>query len=276
MDGTPWTAHEVDLILADYFDMLRAELAGQAYVKSQHNAGLRQRVDRSRGSVERKHQNISAVLERLGLPWIRGYKPLANFQKSLVDAVDRFLIAHPDLDTTLPPARSAVFAESGSLFIEPPPVLAADHRNSAEAVLEPLIRKFDPAERDRRNRELGWAGEELVFEHERALLFNSGRADLSQQVRWVSKELGDGAGYDIESFDLAGRPRLIEVKTTRGGKRTPFYLSENERRVSESRLDEFRLVRLFEFGQATKGFELRPPLINSVLLQPTGYKASFL
>jgi hypothetical protein len=37
-------------------------------------------VRRSEGSIERKLQNISAVLDVLGAPWINGYKPLAHDQ----------------------------------------------------------------------------------------------------------------------------------------------------------------------------------------------------
>ncbi len=47
-------------------------------------------------------------------------------------------------------------------------------------------------------------------------------------MRWVSDEDGDGAGYDIASFERDGRARLIEVKTTRGWERTPFHITCNE------------------------------------------------
>ena len=36
--GMPWTDDELDAIIADYFTMLDAELAGRAYVKAHHNA----------------------------------------------------------------------------------------------------------------------------------------------------------------------------------------------------------------------------------------------
>ena len=48
-----WTDAENDLIVADYLDMLRLELSGQSYVKSQRNAALREIVKRSRSSVLR-------------------------------------------------------------------------------------------------------------------------------------------------------------------------------------------------------------------------------
>ena len=59
--GTDWQDDELDEIVADYFDMRAADLSGQPYVKSEHNKALRTRIGRTRGSVEFKHQNISAV-----------------------------------------------------------------------------------------------------------------------------------------------------------------------------------------------------------------------
>ena len=78
--GTPWRDDELDSIIADYFAMLLADLAGQPYVKSKHSAALMTEIGRTHRSVEFKHQNISAVLDELGLPWIPGYMPKRNYQ----------------------------------------------------------------------------------------------------------------------------------------------------------------------------------------------------
>lgn len=94
-------------------------------------------------------------------------------------------------------------------------------------------------------------------------------------MRWVSAEDGDGAGYDIRSFDPAGAERLIEVKTTTGHKQTPFFISENERAFSEERPDAFRLVRLFDFARQPRAFELTPPLDEAVLLKAATWRAQF-
>src|SRR5262249_28582502 len=68
--------------------MLRAELAGDTYSKADHNRELRTWLDgRSKSSVEFKHQNISAVLVTMGLPYIDGYKPARNYQKTLLPQV---------------------------------------------------------------------------------------------------------------------------------------------------------------------------------------------
>ena len=42
--------------------MLEAELRREAYSKAKHNRRLQLVIGRSRGSIEFKHQNISAVL----------------------------------------------------------------------------------------------------------------------------------------------------------------------------------------------------------------------
>lgn len=91
----------------------------------------------------------------------------------------------------------------------------------------------------------------------------------------MSKEEGDGAGYDIKSFTPEGRERLIEVKTTNGWERTPFHISRNELEVAEARRDDWVLFRLYEFARTPKAFELRPPLEAHVALTATSFQASF-
>ena len=91
-----WSEEENDLIVADYFAMLGSDLSGQSYNKAAHNRNLVERTGRSRASIEWKHQNISAVLKAIGEPWITGYKPAFNFQTTLIDAVLKWLAAHPD------------------------------------------------------------------------------------------------------------------------------------------------------------------------------------
>lgn len=91
MNGGDWSDLENDACVADYFAMLSYELAGKKYNKAAHNRALQELIGRTKGSIEFKHQNISAVLKGLGETWIVGYKPAFNFQMSLVDAVARHL-----------------------------------------------------------------------------------------------------------------------------------------------------------------------------------------
>lgn len=271
--GTDWTDSEIDLIVADYFEMLQYERLSEPYVKAERNRALQQLTHRSKGSIEFKHQNISAVLHKLGMDWIPGYKPMANYQKSLLAGIERYLDARSEI--LVPPLLDMIsgLAERGILYLEPAPPLSLPYTENA--AVNRLVRKFDAASRDERNRALGKRGEELVFHSERSRLSAEGRADLARKVRWISQEDGDGAGYDIQSFDSEGAERLLEVKTTIGGQLTPFFLSENERLLSAERAKEFRLIRLYEFNRDPKAFQLTPPLEHAVILRPAVYRADF-
>jgi len=274
--GTIWSDDELDLIVADYFAMLEAERTGQPYVKSHYAAALMERIGRTHRSVEFKHMNISAVLRELGLPTIRGYTPKANYQQAIFGAIDRYLSARPKLLTLEPPPVLQGFAEQALILDEEPPVPDPAPPLPRPEGLERLVRKFDPVERDFRNRALGEAGEALVLDNERRHLRYADRTDLANKVRWVSKEDGDGAGYDIRSFDPgSGAERLLEVKTTYGGQRTPFLLTRNEKSLSDERPDAFRILRLYEFGQIPRLFSLRPPLEAVVRLETQIWRAGF-
>jgi hypothetical protein len=275
-----WTDEQNDVVVADYFTMLASDIAGHIYSKAEHNRLLQDVIGRPRGSIEYKHQNISAALKGLGEAWIPGYKPAFNFQASLVDAVIRWLDRHPDWLTQaaqagiVSPASS--LREEPTLWIGPPPTHSNSPPPEELGQMMAIARKYDVAKRDDRNRTLGRAGEQHVFAHERASLLAAGRTDLAERVRWVSQVDGDGAGYDIQSFDADGSDRLIEVKTTNGWERTPFYITRNEMEVAEAYRDNWRLVRLWNFAREMRAFELRPPLEAHVSLMATSYQASFL
>src|SRR4051812_21819278 len=114
-----WTVEELDLIVADYFSMLRDEAAATLFNKAEHNRILRNKIDRSKASIEFKHRNISAVLDKLGVKPITGYFPAQNFQAAITDAVERYVSRNP---AVLHPERGASgFAERPSLFVEAPP-----------------------------------------------------------------------------------------------------------------------------------------------------------
>jgi hypothetical protein len=114
-----------------------------------------------------------------------------------------------------------------------------------------------------------------VLAHERTTLAQAGRPDLAREVRWISDEDGDGAGFDIASFKPDGSPRLLEVKTTNGWDRTPFYLSRNELAVADERRADWLIFRLWNFSREPKAFELYPPLDAHISLTPTTFQASF-
>jgi hypothetical protein len=275
MSGEDWSDHENDAVVAAWFSMLTDELAGQTYNKAARNRVLQEQLGRSRGSIEFKLCNVSAVARGFGLPIVEGYKPRFNFQTALAEAVSRWLVRHPDWQAFGSKLTAMAWAERPALFVGVAPTLRNSPPPTEAEQLEAIARRFDTAGRDERNRALGRAGEELVLRHEREKLDRRGRHDLARSVRWVSEEDGDGAGYDISSFTPEGRPRLVEVKTTTGWERTPFYISRNELEVSDRHTRDWRLLRVFDFAREPRAFELVPPLAAHVSLIATSYEARF-
>ncbi len=272
-----WSDNEIDLIVADYFLMLECELSGRPLSKAEHNRALQNLLrspQRSRGSIEFKHQNISAVLLGLGQPWIDGYKPAANFQNALVDGVLRWLNASPDWLAPQAERLPSLVSDASSLWIGPPPTQRNEPPPVDPEFMAAIGRKYDVAGRDARNRRLGKAGEELILHRERQLLSQAGRNDLANKVRWTAEQDGDGAGYDIASFEPDGRQRMIEVKTTNGWERTPFHISRNELAVAEARRDDWHLIRVWNFARVPQAFALRPPLDAHVELTATSFLAA--
>jgi hypothetical protein len=135
------------------------------------------------------------------------------------------------------------------------------------------ILRVDFVARDAANRDLGRRGEEFVLEFERRRLHEGGQRTLVNQVEWTAQIRGDGAGYDLRSFNPDGTERLIEVKTTGLGKYFPFNVTLNEVRCSEVRAREFHLYRVFNFGPDARMYMLPGALSSSCQLSPTQYRA---
>jgi hypothetical protein len=68
-----------------------------------------------------------------------------------------------------------------SVFVDAPIPIAADP--TIPDRLRHLVRKFDPVERDYRNRALGKAGERFVLALERRGLTEADRSDLAKRIR---------------------------------------------------------------------------------------------
>jgi hypothetical protein len=272
MAGTPWTESEVSAVVDSYFRMLAKERAGVPYSKAENRRWLMATVHRSEGSIERKLQNISAVLDVLGAQWINGYKPLAHYQDALVAAVERSLGREPGYLYPTSPDTQPLVLNDEAIFVPPPPFV--DLEQTLTPAVRRLVGKFDPAERDARNRELGKAGEKFVVEFERERLRRAGRDDLANEVRWVADLDGDGYGYDVRSFEPDGRERLLEIKTTCGHERTAFWLTRREIDVAAERCEVYRIRRVFHFRNRAQMFEVAPPLDEGLVMSPATFRAS--
>lgn len=275
----PWSNTEVQLIVADYFNMLTAELKGEGYNKAAHRRALLPLlVNRSDGSVEFKHQNISAILIELGQPFIKGYLPRFNYQQILKEAVIEYLNQNLSIENhfKLFAEKEIVKPKTGIDFLkfvaEPP---KGNHAYEPKATYRRNPIKVNYLEKEQRNRNLGYLGEELVMEYERWQLINLGKDYLADKVEWISKEQGDGAGFDILSRNLNGTDKYIEVKTTKLSKETPIFFSKNELDFSLDYQKDFHLYRLFDFEKNAQMF-MRNGALNQVCHPvPISYKGFF-
>ena len=273
-----WTREEVILIVKDYFDMFRMELDSIPYNKAAHRRKLTPLLNNRDNSIEFKHQNISGVLANMGLPYIKGYKPLFRYQQLLEDEVVFFL-------------------ENNKLFFE------KEFKKFADEKIGPIVKKINfekiidkksPAKtkttekepsflpiktnylaKEQNNRQLGEKGEQLVYDYERWRLIKAGKENLADRIEWVSKEKGDGMGFDILSKNTNGKDMFIEVKTTKLAKETPIYFSRNEWRFAQINGKDFFLYRVFNFKEYPQIFIKRGNYESFCKMQPQSFKGFF-
>ncbi len=99
---------------------------------------------------------------------------------------------------------------------------------------------------------VGDKGELFVIKVEKERLKRLGIKNYKNKVKHVSKDKGDGLGYDILSVDkdLYGNeiPIYIEVKTTTNkSKKCPFFISKTEVEVSQEKGLNYWLYRVYNF-----------------------------
>ena len=117
----------------------------------------------------------------------------------------------------------------------------------------------------------------MVVAKEKRALDEKGFWDLARRVRNVARSEGDGAGYDVLSFMPSGEEKYIEVKTTKGGIDTPFYITPNELAFSASHPDTYHLHRLYNFTKrSARRYVLRGDVSSLLELKPTQFQASVL
>lgn len=132
---------------------------------------------------------------------------------------------------------------------------------------------------DRELRRIGLEGELLVLAYERERLKAAGKNKLAGKVEHVSETQGDGAGYDIRSFEDDGTELLIEVKTTVSGPGAPFDVSSNEVAFSDAFPHTFAIYRLVNYDKIAGSadfYVIRGSLSVSHRLVPSSFRAHAL
>jgi len=74
--------HEKEVAVLWFF-FLNKQVKGEKVVKSKYYQALADKQGRSKGSIETKLMNCSAIAQENGLPAVKGYKALSNYSKSM-------------------------------------------------------------------------------------------------------------------------------------------------------------------------------------------------
>lgn len=273
-----WTREEVETIVTGYFEMLQKEQAGIPYSKTE----TRQRLlpllkNRSKGSVEFKNRNISAVLARMGQPYIGGYLPAYNYQRVLLeDVVFAHLRQRPEIEDafkrfaeTAPTTRDFVFETMEETM---PPKKIVVHE--PELVYRSPVR-VNYIQVEQANRVIGTTGERIALGYEKWRLIQAGKENLADKIEWVSQTQGDGLGFDILSRNTNGTDRYIEVKSTKLTKEAPFYFSALEHDFSRRNRSNFFLYRVFNLKTEPKLFIANGTYDDFCNASPTHFKGTF-
>ena len=125
------------------------------------------------------------------------------------------------------------------------------------------------------NKRIGDLGELWVLEYEREHLIKNGKNKLAAKVKHAAKDKGDGLGYDILSYSIDGKEKLIEVKTTKDRFNSTFYVTRNE--LEKSKLaDNYFVYRVYNFDDKQntgKLIKIKGDL-TSICNVPVNYKVN--
>ena len=268
----PWSPAEVRAAVRAYVSMLQDEAIGNPYdptrVVDTLNTDL---PGRTPDSIRQQLQHISGVLEREGSEWIEEYEPADQRDAYLSELVHEHIGPRSMVGESLvaleeaasPPQASTTLA-TDDVLVPSPSVSPRPNNKSRVGVTGGAIK----AMHDFRIRQLGIAGERWVLSLERERLRRQERFDLADKIRWTAHDDGDGYGYDIRSFHSDGRNRLIEVKTTNLGVRTPFYITRNEVDVSVENPDKYSLYRVHGFHRDPRIYVLDGSVEETATLEP--------
>ncbi len=227
--GSDWSPDEVNACVSAYFDMLDLELAGKPFSKADFNRQVQTVTHRTKGSVEFKFGNVSAVMDQLGLRWIQGYKPAPNAQAGAIkDAIEHQLASRSSLAARL---RSFKTPD-----VPPGPSLA--DLTDRSAVLQ-AIREFDTLGRDAFLANYGYGEAREIF-----LLHDGERYD-SKAIVGAAFAYQPGVMRPLTNGEFSGGAATVQRALERlgfevevSGGRSGMGVKVNSKAVEPSDADE--------------------------------------
>lgn len=234
--------------------------------------------------------SASAVLEKFGFPKKpRTWTPFNETQKAKIYSVlddygfaDHLEPAAEEVATAGgPPTQKAITTKPvptlpenidfANALVKPPTPKVADVSAPGSAKGSGA-KKIDHQQRAQASDAVGKLGEDFAIAYERWRLRD--HPELLKKLRHVSKD-DDTLGYDIESFELDGTARLVEVKGTLGPMETRFFLSASELTCADSNGGRYVVLRVAQLSQDPKCCEIRYPFEGTLELTPATYSVAF-
>ncbi len=140
-----------------------------------------------------------------------------------------------------------------------------------------VARKIDWDSVNKNKSLVGKKGEEIVYLLEKEYLMSINKHNLAEKVKNISKEYGDGLGYDILSFFENGEEKFIEVKSTSLKNSNSFLLSKNELEFLREKQNNAFIYNVIISGQEEPELETISAidLFNKMEIIPSNYKVYF-
>ena len=206
---------------------------------------------------------------------------LSSMKSLLINTIDQLDIYVSDKETTYTVDESK---NAGNPIVIPSDIKytsaeVAPHTAPHKTTFNPSTTVRKDYEKEYKNsKNNGARGEQIVMKLEKEKLKNYGKPELAKKVEHVSVTQGDGAGFDIKSFDEKGNEIYIEVKsTTSPDRKATFNISTNEINASEHYGNSYYLYRLYDISnihEHPKYYKLQGNLKDALHLYATSFIAS--
>ena len=149
---------------------------------------------------------------------------------------------------------------------------SGEYNELKEASIEAFKNSLEDDDAEMSAKDIGDMGEGLAYSHECQRLKIGEREELLHLIKHIPTQLA--VGYDIQSVELDGRKRYIEVKTTISRKPLQFnkiHLTPNEWNTADTLRDRYFIYRLQINKHSRKLFVIQDPvgLYKKDMLQMT-------
>lgn len=139
-------------------------------------------------------------------------------------------------------------------------------------------KKIDYSSQSKKFKRIGDRGEQIVVMAERQILTKNKRHDLAQKVDQISIR-DDYVGYDIQSYDIDGKVKYIEVKSTiKPVGFSNIFISANELEVAECTKNYYFYIVYNVADKTPKIWKIESSKLLSdenIKLKPDSYSVHF-